>query len=150
MSEGHLRAVEPEDIDLLYEWANDKETRKNAFSSEYISFETHKLWFANILKSDKVFQFIYYYNNKSVGQIRLDIENDNAYIDYSINHAHRGQGHGKSMLLLTEELVRNQYPNIKNMIAQVKEENKASQKVIESLNYKKVFIEYSKEITKDR
>jgi len=147
LNEGYLRAVDKKDFDLLFKWANDEDVRKNAFSTEIITYEIHKKWFDNILNSDSIFQFIYYYDNESVGQIRLNTDSNNAYIDYSIDRAYRGQGHGKRMLLLIEDLVRSQFPNINRLIAQVKDENIASQKAIESLDYRKIYIEYSKEIT---
>jgi RimJ/RimL family protein N-acetyltransferase len=147
VKEGYLRAANNKDVDLLFKWVNDEDVRKSAFSTEFITYENHKKWFDNILNSDSVFQFIYCYDNESVGQIRLNTDTNKAYIDYSVDRAYRGQGHGKRMLLLTEDLVRSQFPNIKRLIAQVKDENTASQKAIESLDYRKIYIEYLKEIT---
>ena len=34
--ECYLRLVKPEDIDLLFSWANDPEVRKNAFHTEIL------------------------------------------------------------------------------------------------------------------
>ena len=40
-----LRTVKKEDVDILYEWANDPITRKNSFSEERIEYITHVNWF---------------------------------------------------------------------------------------------------------
>lgn len=143
---GYLRPVKPEDMDLLYEWVNEEETRKNAFHSEPIPYENHVKWFHNILQSDQVLQYLYIYNEEPIGQVRLNLNENSALIDYSISKPHRGQGHGKHILRLAEDTVKMNYPVIKRLVAQVKTENIASQKVIEDLNYRKSFIEFTKEL----
>lgn len=47
MSGGYyLRAVEEADRELLFEWANDGETRRESFSQAPITWEEHAAWFA--------------------------------------------------------------------------------------------------------
>lgn len=47
MSGGYyLRAVEEADRELLFEWANDEETRRESFSQAPITWEEHAAWFA--------------------------------------------------------------------------------------------------------
>ena len=43
--DGYLRVADWGDVDLLFSWANDKEVRKNSFSSEPICYEEHLAWF---------------------------------------------------------------------------------------------------------
>ena len=38
----YLRTADENDMDLLFQWANDPDVRKNSFHSEPISYETHK------------------------------------------------------------------------------------------------------------
>lgn len=54
----YLREAVEEDMDLLYEWANDAEVRKNAFHTEQIPYDTHKKWFENLLKDTETLQYI--------------------------------------------------------------------------------------------
>lgn len=42
----YLRAVEEADRELLFEWANDEETRRESFSQAPITWEEHAAWFA--------------------------------------------------------------------------------------------------------
>ena len=144
--EKYLRKAVWEDIDLLFEWANDKQTRSNAFSPEPIPYETHRVWFANMMKSTDVLQYIYYNNEVPIGQVRLNLSNNRAYLDYSISPMHRGQGHAGSMLKLLEDLLRNNLPHITELKAQIKEDNSASIKVVETLNYQRTFVEYTKQL----
>ena len=48
----YLRNVTENDIDLLYEWANDSEVRRNAFHTEQIPYSTRKAWFAKVLEDN--------------------------------------------------------------------------------------------------
>lgn len=140
----YLRAVLPEDIELLYQWANDETVRKNAFNDGKIQYETHVKWFNNMMDDNNVVQYIYYYNNEPVGQVRLNVSDGDAVLSYSIGAEHRGKGYGKKMLILLEEKIKSENLNITQLIAQIKTENFVSQNVVESLNYNKVFIEYVK------
>ena len=56
----YLKKVEPTDVDLLYQWANDSEVRKNAFHTEPILYENHVKWFANVLADASMYQYILY------------------------------------------------------------------------------------------
>ena len=94
----NLETARSEDVDLYFNWANDPVVRNNAISTDPIIYENHIQWFSNKLKDEKCFMFVLYFENKSVGQIRFEIEGDEATIDYSVDVNRRGQGHGKVLL----------------------------------------------------
>jgi UDP-2,4-diacetamido-2,4,6-trideoxy-beta-L-altropyranose hydrolase len=48
-NELRVRRVEPRDCRLLWEWANDPETRAASFNSERISWTEHRSWFSHNL-----------------------------------------------------------------------------------------------------
>jgi spore coat polysaccharide biosynthesis protein SpsF len=135
MQEPYLRKVEYSDIQILYEWVNDAETRANSFNSDSISFDVHKQWFEEKLKSDKVLFFMCQTDDKPIGQIRLEILSDTAIIHYSINPVFRGQGFGQKMLILAEKKIVSEYSAIKHLLAEVKSENISSQHIFNKLNY---------------
>ena len=106
-----LREVTAKDMDLLYEWANDPTVRQNAFHTEPIPYEDHKMWFAKNLADRDVLMYILYQTTaqgreEPLGQIRLSIEEGKAQIDYSVEASRRGQGLGAKMILMAEELLR--------------------------------------------
>lgn len=146
MKDCYLKSVQLEDKKLLYKWANDEETRLNSFSTDFIPYETHEKWFNNVIRSEDILQFIYYMDNIPIGQVRLSINNNIAYVNYSISKDHRGKGHGKNILLLVEKKLRDEYPYITQINAQVKVDNVPSRKIFEGLNYNQMYIEYSKKI----
>lgn len=141
----YLRPAKLSDIDLLFKWANETETRINSFHPQMISYETHCEWFENKFNSTNTLIYIYYNNHIPIGQVRIDIEdNNNGIVDYSIDKEFRGAGHGKIMLSMMEDLIRENYPQIKSLTAFVKTSNNASKKIIEKLNYTNMYTVYSK------
>ena len=108
----NLKVAQIEDVELYFNWANDPLVRNNAISTDPILYENHIKWFRNKLRDEKCFMFILYFENKSVGQIRFEIEDEEATIDYSIDVNYRGRGHGKvllefGMLRLIEDFSKN-------------------------------------------
>lgn len=150
----YLREAVKEDMDLLYHWANDTEVRKNAFHTEQIPYDTHKVWFEKVLKDRNVLQYIFIEEHhgisKEIGQIRLSLDKDRAVIGYSIAKDMRGKGFATRMVQMAEEELREVRKEITVFVAQVKYENEASAKVFEKCGYKRCnkekYIEYIKEI----
>jgi RimJ/RimL family protein N-acetyltransferase len=136
-----LRKAVEEDVNLLFNWANDTDVRNNALNSEPIIWENHVKWFGNMLNSDKTKIFILEKANVPIGQIRLDkiLHSDFWMIDYSIDYKFRGKGFGKLILIKMMELE----PKIK-LKGIVKDENYPSQKVFEKLGFKKNILQSEK------
>jgi len=135
MSNINLRKAEYSDIDILYEWANDPDTRRNSLNQEFIPYNVHKDWFKNKLSSDSVLFFIYHSELDNIGQVRLEVCGDTANISYSINPIFRGKKHGSKILQLIELRIKNEYPKINKLTATVRNENIASIKIFKKLNY---------------
>ena len=133
-----LRQVNPADVDLLYEWANDPEVRKNAFHTEPIPYENHVKWFSKMLEDPSVYQYILYWNELPIGQIRLNVEDGEALIGYSISAEYRGKGFGRKLLeLVREQLAADKISSVIKLIGQVKYENQASARAFEKCGFTK-------------
>lgn len=156
-----LREVTQEDMDLLFTWANDPVTRQNAFHTESIPYETHKVWFAKMLADKDTLCYILYGKNNvarqeenqeqhALGQIRLAVEGNIALISYSIDALWRGKGFGTQMLLLAEEKLIEKRTDVTYCIGQVKYENIASARAFEKCGYgiekKEQYLEFTKRI----
>lgn len=131
MAELYLRTVTREDRELLFLWVNSPEVRKNSFQTADIPYERHIEWFEAMLNDDKVYQYILCQNEEPVGQIRLNVENDTAWVSYSIASAWRGQGFGSRILLLAKERAVRDIVGIARLAGRVKYENIASRKAFE-------------------
>lgn len=132
----HLRQVCLADRELLFDWANDNTVRANAFHTEKIPYANHIKWFAAMIENVFVYQYILCDNEIPVGQIRLNIEGDKAFIDYSIAAKFRGMGYGTALMqLLLRELETVKMPDELTLVGQVKQENLASASVFEKCGF---------------
>jgi len=94
-----LRKPRQEDCKLLWKWVNDPMVRQSAFNSKQITWKEHKAWFSNKLNDPQCVQYIALNGyDVSIGQIRFDIRESVAEIDYSIDKDFRGMGLGKMLL----------------------------------------------------
>ena len=139
-----FRPVVEADMKLLFDWANDEETRKASFSSDPISLETHKNWFENSLKNPDRKMYICCHGEKEVGLLRFDLEKGEApkaVISYQIAPGVRHRGYGEQMLKAAETspLIAEGWKesDAKEWVAYVKKTNVASLSIFESLGYHK-------------
>lgn len=143
-----LKQASTYDCELLFNWANDDEVRKNSFNSDKILYEDHVKWFNSKLNSNECFIFILKQKDISIGQVRINIESKVAIISYSIDKKYRGKGLAVVILKLLEEKIKNKCIDINKLVGFVKFDNIASQKAFESLKYSKKihskFLEYKK------
>ncbi len=137
-----LRAATAEDMELLYEWANDPEVRKSSFSQDPIPLEDHKKWFDALLKDDKKIQLILERDDTPIGQVRFHMDGDEASIHYSIAPGERGKGYGKLLIEMASAELHKTHPEIKKILAGVKPDNPASQKCFTSNGYEEKYIIY--------
>lgn len=128
-SQVYLRKVESEDIDLLFGWANDHLVRENSFNSDPIPYEDHTAWFERMMNDETVLQFIMMLGSIPIGQIRLNVEGNEAEIGYSISSEYRGKGYGRLILNLLKDEISLNYPNIHVLKARVKPDNEASNRL---------------------
>jgi diamine N-acetyltransferase len=137
-----LRAVEPQDLDLLYAWENntqlwDAGNTRNPYSKfalkQYIIqsdqdiYETKQLRLMIMSKESK----------KAVGTVDLfdfDLHNNRIALGLFVDFKFQGKGYAKESLHLIEDYVFN-YLRINQMYAQIAESNTASRQMFELENY---------------
>jgi UDP-2,4-diacetamido-2,4,6-trideoxy-beta-L-altropyranose hydrolase len=96
-----LRKLNENDRQILWEWANDIQVREVSFSSNPIVWEDHVRWFSTKL-SDPNSQLYIAIDERdlSIGQVRFDIQNQEATISISIDRQFRHQGYGHKIIQL--------------------------------------------------
>lgn len=124
-----------EDIDLLFKWVNDEAVRKSAFHTNIISYEEHKAWLTCKLQSSNCKIFIGYVDDEAIGQVRVDMEDNVAIIDYSVDKQHRGKHYGIFLLEAAANEIRNSKKNVNQMVGRVKYNNISSQRIFEKSGY---------------
>lgn len=128
-----IREVRADDEALLLEWANDAETRKNAFSTGPIPAEDHHAWLGKrIGRPDECcFYIVETTDGVPVGQVRFERKADSWDVDYALAPVFRGRGLGAPLL----KIAMHKLGNNRVVSAQVKRKNIASQKVFVSLGF---------------
>lgn len=145
---GYLREAKKEDMQLLFEWRNEIDVRKNSFSSNHITFEKHKEWFEKIIQKKNEKQYIFICNGEAIGQIRATIYGDEAEVHYSICSEKRCMGYGKEMLNLLKKQIIQDFPQVKKLSAKVKRDNIASRKMLLKLKFEEIYDYYELVIEK--
>lgn len=143
MQQVYLRSAIPEDVDLLYEWANDVDVRANSFQTQQISYENHLQWFDLKMKDVNCHILIGMVKEESIGVIRFECSEDQGIVNYSIAAEKRGLGYGKQLVEQGLQYATHQIPMMTCIFAQVKASNTASCRIFEALGFIKNKIEDS-------
>ena len=93
-----IRLAQLEDLSLYLGWVNEPIVRKNSIDSDQVSLSIHEKWFSNKLNSKNSILLVMELDELPIGQIRFDIENEIALIDYSIDQEFRKKGFGDILI----------------------------------------------------
>jgi len=126
------------DAELLWGWANDAETRRNAFSKAPIPFEEHVAWLEGRLRSSATRMWIFSDGDAPVGQVRFDVEGDRAEIDIAVAPERRGRGYGRAMLVEAIRRLRAERGVRERPTASVLEDNARSLRMFRACGFKEV------------
>jgi UDP-2,4-diacetamido-2,4,6-trideoxy-beta-L-altropyranose hydrolase len=131
-----LRTASPDDSELVWEWANDTNTRSNSFSTNFIPWETHQVWFKKKIHDPRcIFRIAVDLSGRPIGQIRCDLKGRDALVSVNISPALRGRGHGSEIIRLAAlDLFKS--TDIEVMHAYVKEDNQGSRRAFEKAGFK--------------
>lgn len=133
-----IRSAKENDSKDIFEWRNDELTRQMSHTSEIIEWENHNRWYSNSLDSEGRILLICEDNhNEKIAIIRFDISELNAVISINLNPTQRGKGIAKSCLIRSIEFFSKEYIEIENLIAEIKEDNIASQKTFFGIGFTK-------------
>jgi RimJ/RimL family protein N-acetyltransferase len=88
-----LRRAVAEDLQMLWEWANDSGVREASFSTAPIPWEAHVNWFSARLADNASVIFIAEGSRGTpVGQVRFNIDGREAVLNISLAKGQRGRG----------------------------------------------------------
>ncbi len=134
-----VRLAEECDSREIFEWRNDEHTRQMFHSSEKVEWSRHTKWFEATLNNDKRLLLIAAISESEskikVGVVRFDIEEDGVAVSINISPLMRGKGMAKECLAKALQYFSKLYPNQKNIEAEIKSVNVASQKIFEGVGF---------------
>ena len=131
------RLAKPTDCRMYFDWANDPLTRQQSYNSEPIIYENHERWFKERLQDDHSILYVIEFNRQPIGQVRFQLNQNEAVISYSLDNHYRGKGLGLWILKNGISAFRKNYSDYK-IIGFVKFENIASAKVFRNLKFREV------------
>ncbi|WP_196137308.1 GNAT family N-acetyltransferase [Aliikangiella sp. G2MR2-5] len=133
----NLRLANERDCQRYLDWRNDPVVRESAFESSPIEFKTHKVWFLGKLESPESILYVVELDNSAIGQVRFEIDDEVAEVNYSIDENYRGKRLASSMMSCAIEKLLMKNRNVKSVVAKVKQGNLPSMKVFENLSFTK-------------
>ncbi len=94
-----IRKIVESDIQTLFKWATDPETRALSLHPEPILWDTHVEWFEKkINSSDASYWILEDLTKKPIGLVRFDFKGQTALISFNLDASERGQGLGALIL----------------------------------------------------
>lgn len=131
-----LRPATLSDAESLFEWRNDSLARAMSFSSTPVLWNDHVRWLRARLAGDSCVLFIATLHGLPIGQIRFDLESERAILSYSLDMLVRGRGMSRTLVTAGVAALRRRGVEMP-VHAFVKRENVASQRVFETLAWRK-------------
>lgn len=124
------------DLELYFNWRNDSVVRKSAFSSDPVSLPQHEKWFSGRVGNENSFLYVIEVDSIPAGQVRFEVSDSIAEINYSIASDFRGKGLAVSLMSTAVTAFYEEASGIEFLRALVKSENIASNKVFEKLGFR--------------
>lgn len=122
-----IREATAADAELLYEWANDPDTRRWSFSTVPIPWDGHVEWLSRVLADPHRTLYIGENEAGPVGTVRFDWDGEGAEVSITVAPERRGQGLSRPLLAVAM----GNYPH-RPVIAHVKPDNAASVRLFSS------------------
>lgn len=124
-----LRPATIDDASLLLEWRNDPLTREASVNTDPVGWDGHVEWFRSSLTNPNRKLLVVEVNEEPVGTVRIDY-GDETEISWTVAPSARGRSLGKQM-------VQAALPD-GPVIAHIKRENIASQRIAQAAGFKLV------------
>lgn len=124
------RPVRDGDLKQIYEWRNNPLVRKNSFQTDEIKWEEHFSYWTKRMQNTDCYSYIVLLDQTDLGLIRIDKKNNSSYeVNILIAPESQGKGYGIMAIDKTKKIAIKL--KIKKLMARVKPDNFASQKIFE-------------------
>ena len=123
------------DCDFIFSLSNDPLVRSNSFNTKPIEYVAHCKWFEKTVADKNTLFFLVFADESAkdfVGQIRFNRESETStecVISLSITEQFRGKHIAGEFIELGIEELKKNWHNVESVVAEVKDENIASNKL---------------------
>ncbi|HAT1970569.1 TPA: GNAT family N-acetyltransferase [Legionella pneumophila] len=143
-----LRAATINDASNLFEWRNALETRRYSSNPNPIEIADHLRWLQHSLVLPNRRLLIAEHQNNPIGVLRFDIDVllEQAEVSIYLVPGLAGKGWGTKILESGTEWIKNNLPQIKNLVAKILADNVSSQRAFEKAGFNLTTYIYEKSI----
>jgi UDP-2,4-diacetamido-2,4,6-trideoxy-beta-L-altropyranose hydrolase len=100
----NLRKASNKDCRLTWKWSSDPVVRAESFVSDPIPYHDHVEWFKQRISDPDCYLFIAENSDhKPIGQIRFEIEGNDATVSISLDQEFRNKGYGSTIIALASQ-----------------------------------------------
>ncbi|MFH2106797.1 MAG: GNAT family N-acetyltransferase [Candidatus Micrarchaeota archaeon] len=135
-----LRRVVAEDIRMIFEWRNHPLIRSRMFDSSELKLENHVAYWQKKLADPYFYSFIISSGGQEVGFAKLEKMEDGYDVGIFINPSKQKKGMGTEAI--SAIIAEARKIGIKKLIARIKPDNVASQKIFEKNKFVAVYQQY--------
>jgi UDP-2,4-diacetamido-2,4,6-trideoxy-beta-L-altropyranose hydrolase len=143
-----LRRATIEDCDAIYRWRNAEETRRHIFNPDPIPQDSHIRWFRKSLEDTNRVLLIGEIAGEPVGVLRYDMQGSEALISVYLVPGTHGQGTGTHLIRSGSTWLRQNYPQIRSINADVMPTNISSCNAFINAGYKEYIITFKEDFNK--
>ena len=128
------------DCNLIFTWRNDEFTREMSLTTSTISWETHKNWFENTMKSDDrlLLMCSYIDTGEKICVVVFDLDKDRAIVSINLAPNMRGKGLAKKCLNMSILYLKRHAPKVKFLDAEIKKINHASITIFQGVGFSQI------------
>ncbi|HAT9803841.1 TPA: GNAT family N-acetyltransferase [Legionella pneumophila subsp. pneumophila] len=132
-----LRAATINDASNLFEWRNALEIRRYSSNPNPIEIADHLRWLQHSLVLPNRRLLIAEHQNNPIGVLRFDIDVllEQAEVSIYLVPGLAGKGWGTKILESGTEWIKNNLPQIRNLVAKILADNVSSQRAFEKAGY---------------
>lgn len=135
-----LRAIEPHDIDKLFEWRNHPDVRSKSFNTDPVNRVEHEKWFNAKINDPDTMIYVAYCGKNDIGSIRFENKGDAVKVSVMLNPSFVGKGFGAEIIRLAVEKFLSGKKSNKGIIAEIKKDNIASIKAFQKAGFKESYL----------
>lgn len=125
-----LRRATMDDAEVLLSWRNDPETVAGSRDQRIVPLADHLRWLSDLLATPSRNLYIAEKNGIPVGTVRVDSNNNEAELSWTVAPDYRGRGYGKQMVQAIVKTGGFQY------WAETRLDNIASVRLVQSLGFR--------------
>ena len=134
---GYFKNASKNNCNLVFNWSNDLEVRKNSINKNKISYKEHQSWFYSKINDKNSFIWIYFIKkNQPAGLVRFERKSNKYFVSYLLDYNYRGKNISKTMLIAAIDKFIKIKPRLKKIFAKVIKDNLISLKVMKSAGFR--------------